>query len=109
MIIALDYDGTYTADPDLWDSFIHASHSRGHQVHVVTMRHESEPVRMGAQPARIHYTDRRAKRPFMQSKGLSVQIWIDDMPDFILGSAAPRSLEENATSLIWTGDDHAKS
>ena len=24
MRIALDYDGTYTADPDLWDKFINS-------------------------------------------------------------------------------------
>lgn len=104
MIIALDYDGTYTADPALWDGFINAAQSRGHQVHIVTMRAASEPVRVGAGVTRIHYTDRKAKRPFMQALGLTVQIWIDDMPDFILESAAPRSLEENARSLLWTGD-----
>lgn len=104
MIIALDYDGTYTADPALWDAFIRNARARMHQVHIVTMRHESEAVRLGEQVDRIHYTDRKAKRPFMQKLGMSVQIWIDDMPDFILGSAAPRSLEENARSLIWTGE-----
>jgi hypothetical protein len=104
MIIALDYDGTYTADPVLWDAFIRNAHLKGHQVHVVTMRHESEPVRMGEQPARIHYTDRKAKLPYMAALGLAVQIWIDDRPDFILQSAAPRSLEENAKSLIWAGE-----
>lgn len=104
MIIALDYDGTYTADPILWDTFIFTAQHRGHQVHVVTMRHESEPVRLGEQPARIHYTDRKAKLPFMVALGLTVQIWIDDRPDFILQSAAPRSLEENAKSLLWTGE-----
>lgn len=102
MNIALDYDGTYTADPILWDTFIFTAQKRGHQVHLVTMRHESEAVRMGEQPTRIHYTDRKAKRPFMQNLGITIQIWIDDMPDFIIGSAAPRSLEENAKSLLWT-------
>lgn len=105
MIIALDYDGTYTADPALWDAFIRSARARSHQVHLVTMRAESEPVRLGEPVDRIHYTDRKAKRPYMQARGLSVQIWIDDMPDFILGSAAPRELEENARSgLIWTGE-----
>lgn len=105
MIIALDYDGTYTADPALWDAFIQSARLRGHEVHLVTMRHESEPVRLGAHVDRVHYTDRRAKRAFMQQRGLSVQIWIDDMPEFIVGHAAPRSLEENARSGIWTGQE----
>jgi hypothetical protein len=102
MNIALDYDGTYTADPALWDTFILCAHNRGHQVHIVTMRHESEPVRIGERPARIHYTDRKAKRPFMQALGVPVQIWIDDMPDFIVGSAAPRDLRENAVVGLWS-------
>jgi hypothetical protein len=105
MIIALDYDGTYTADPTLWDSFINAARARHHQVHICTMRAPDERVHIGAQVDRIHYTDRKAKRPFMQALGLSVQIWIDDMPDFILGSAAPRSLEANASSGLWASEE----
>ena len=101
MNIALDYDGTYTAAPALWCDFMRNAHARGHQVHIVTMRHESEPIQVGEQPARIHYTDRKAKLPYMAALGIDVQIWIDDRPDFILNSAAPRSLEENAKSLLW--------
>lgn len=101
MLIALDYDGTYTADPRLWDAFIEAARLRMHEVHIVTMRHESEPVTVGAYVDRIHYTDRKAKRPFMEAKGLRVQVWIDDRPEFVLMHAAPRSLSENAASGIW--------
>jgi len=101
MLIALDYDGTYTADPALWDAFIKLARLQQHEVHLVTMRAPSEPVRLGAHVDRIHYTDRRAKRPFMEARGLNVQIWIDDMPDFVVGDAAPRSLEENGRSGIW--------
>lgn len=104
MIIALDYDGTYTADPALWDAFIRSARQRNHQVHLVTMRHESEPVRLGEQVDRVHYTDRKAKLQYMASKGIEVQIWIDDQPRFILLSASPRSLEANARSLMWEGD-----
>lgn len=101
MLIALDYDGTYTVDPALWDGFITATRMRGHEVHLVTMRAESEPVRLGVHVDRVHYTDRKAKRQYMQARGLSVQVWIDDMPDFIVGDAAPRSLEENARTGLW--------
>lgn len=103
MNIALDYDGTYTADPALWDSFIAAARARMHQVHLVTMRSSCEPVRLGAEVDRIHYTDRKAKRPFMQERGIAVQIWIDDMPDFIIGPAAPRDLGSNASTGLWSG------
>ena len=105
MLIALDYDGTYTADPELWDRFVAQARSRFHQVHIVTMRAECEAVRLSCDVDRVHYTDRSAKRQFMQARGLNVQIWIDDMPDFILGSAAPRDLQKNASSGLWLPDD----
>lgn len=101
MLIALDYDGTYTADPGLWNHFVDVARSRSHEVHIVTMRADSEPVRLGCVVDRVHYTDRKAKRAFMQAKGLTVQIWIDDMPDFILESAAPRDLKANASTGLW--------
>lgn len=109
MIIALDYDGTYTADSGLWDDFIRAARKNLHQVHIVTMRHESEPVRLGAKVDRIHYTDRKAKRAYMELRGIQVQIWIDDRPEFILMPATPRAIEhalaqvKNGGPLDWTG------
>ena len=101
MILALDFDGTYTADPALWDAFIDAARLRGHEVHVVTMRHESEPVRLGTHVDRVHYTDRKAKAAYMAARGLHVQVWIDDRPDFVLMDAAPRDLAENARAGLW--------
>lgn len=105
MLIALDYDGTYTADPALWNEFVSSARRRGHEVHIVTMRAECEPVRIGCQVDRIHYTDRKAKRPFMQARGYMVQVWIDDMPEFIVVSSAPRDLSENALSWLWAPND----
>jgi hypothetical protein len=107
MLIALDYDGTYTADPGLWNHFVDVARRRNHEVHIVTMRAESEPVRLGCTVDRVHYTDRKAKRPYMEARGLTVQIWIDDMPDFILGSAAPRDLAQNAATGLWAPDEQA--
>ncbi len=42
MLIALDYDGTYTADPGLWHPFIAASRARGH---LRLRRDDAVPVR----------------------------------------------------------------
>ena len=38
LVISLDYDRTYTADPGLWDQFIALARSRGHEVVCVTGR-----------------------------------------------------------------------
>lgn len=42
MLIALDYDGTFTEDPTLWVSFIAMAQAHGHDVIGVTMRYEFE-------------------------------------------------------------------
>ena len=82
MLIALDYDGTYTEDPDLWDRFIQSAKERGHRIICVTMRYPGEPV--GTIGIEVIYTSRRAKKPHLEAAGVSVDIWIDDNPHWIL-------------------------
>ena len=82
MLIALDYDKTYTADPMLWDSFIAQATERGHIVHIVTMRNHAGEAILDA-PAPVIYTDRKAKHRF-----INADIWIDDSPHWILQDAA---------------------
>lgn len=93
MLIALDYDGTYTEDPDLWLAFITDARSRGHLVMCVTMRysHEGEAVerQLTGRVDRIVYTGRKAKLRHMQFLGLTPNIWIDDAPHWVLKDAAP--------------------
>jgi len=40
MIIFLDYDRTYTLDPDMWDIFIVLAKANKHQVYCLTMRYK---------------------------------------------------------------------
>lgn len=87
MKIAPDYDGTYTADRELWDSFILHARQRGHEVHIVTMRFESEPVKLGTIVDAVHYTSRTAKKLYMSTLGLYYQIWIDDQPELLFTGA----------------------
>jgi hypothetical protein len=72
--IALDYDGTYTRDPQLWDWFITQAQLRGHVVTVVTMRHATEVIPLQP-PCEVIYTGRKAKQSFYLA-----DIWIDDQP-----------------------------
>jgi hypothetical protein len=97
MLFALDYDGTYTEDPDLWLAFIANARARGHQVWVVTMRNESESEEVREQLLdkvdNIVFTDRRAKALYLRARGVEPDVWIDDMPWFVVGDAVPPSPE----------------
>jgi hypothetical protein len=97
--LALDYDGTFTADPDLWLLFIKAAQERGHQVIVVTMRYKTEQYgnpTNGFEPMdtrlldsvdRVIFTDRRAKKLFVTQLCVNIDIWIDDEPKWLFSNA----------------------
>lgn len=82
MKIALDYDQTYTADPNFWDDFIQLAKAYDHEVNIVTKRgvdNQGETV-----PPYVNvpvvYSNRKAKFKFAQDQGLQYDIWIDDSP-----------------------------
>jgi len=90
--IAIDYDGTYTADPLLWLDFIQKALDKGHKVVCVTMRLEMEgdsvdPRLKALIP--IMYTERRAKKKFARMHGLEPNIWIEDVPEWIFEDSLP--------------------
>jgi len=105
MLIALDYDGTYTADPALWHSFIAASRARGHRIFVVTMRFPSEgrelEQRLGRHVDRIIFTAREAKRRHVQRLGHDVDVWIDNHPEYIDGDAPQATHAGVRRSARW--------
>lgn len=87
ILFALDYDDTYTRDPELWLGFIQLLRSRGHDVVVVTMRCEVEQFDMDQRLLSIcetHFTCGQQKKPTMDKKGIYISIWIDDRPDWIV-------------------------
>lgn len=92
MNIALDYDATYTRDPEMWNIFIANAHLSGHIVYCVTMRysHEGDDVRAALedQVNYIFFTGRKAKKEFMYAKDIAIDVWIDDTPWFILNDAS---------------------
>jgi len=92
MLISLDYDETYTRDPELWDNFITLLKQRGHTVYCVTMRfeeYEGDIVKKNllGKVDGIYFTARKAKQPFMFNLGICIDVWIDDMPGFVVGNA----------------------
>lgn len=91
MNIAVDFDDTYTRDPKMWDTVIQTMLNAGHRVYCVTMRHKTESEEVVNTIGRlcpVFYTGRVAKRGFMFARGVRIDVWIDDRPDFILMDAA---------------------
>jgi len=86
MIIALDYDNTFTADKIMWLAFADIAQSRGHEIKIVTARSEQydqihDPALIGFE---IIYCDGIAKKDVVNSLGHIISIWIDDQPDAIV-------------------------
>ena len=89
MLIAIDFDDTLTADPNLWRNFIATSREIGHCVVCVTARRDTDDNREtieswmhehGIYPMFTYYTGLASKVDHMAKIGLKVDIWIDDDP-----------------------------
>jgi hypothetical protein len=85
--IALDYDDTFTRDPELWSAFVKMAQTRGHEVMIVTMRDPREPVAEDM-PCEVIYTGHKAKKKFLERWDITIDVWIDDSPHWILMNAA---------------------
>lgn len=89
MNIALDYDDTYTKDPELWCHFIVSAAAKGYAVHLVTCRRDTPENRedvyvSGIADHRHHFTGLAAKKWFMEQRGIKIDVWIDDNPESIV-------------------------
>ncbi len=87
MLLALDYDETYTRDPIFWDNVITLAKQRGHSVICATMRFEHEGCEVVAalkdKVEAIIFTGRRAKWGVVYDAGYMPSVWIDDSPNWI--------------------------
>jgi hypothetical protein len=84
--ISLDYDNTYTADPELWLEFVKNAKSRGHEVVCITMRYPEDNTLDSrlTDLVRVVFTSHEQKRAFCARQNLYPNIWIDDMPEYIV-------------------------
>jgi hypothetical protein len=92
MIIAIDYDDTYTQDPELWNNFIKSSNERGHVVICVTMRYgtggeEIDVLNSIGKLCGVIFTGRRGKRNWVKESNIYPDVWIDDRPEYILNNS----------------------
>jgi hypothetical protein len=90
-VIALDFDRTFTSDVDFWRGFVEAAVTRGHSVICVTGRTDCARSRKEISKVfGLHtfsrltcciFCNHSPKRAAVTSRGYSVDIWIDDMPE----------------------------
>lgn len=87
MLIAIDYDLTYTRDPDFWDAVIALGVGRGHRFVCVTSRTQepgtTKPERRPTPAIPYVCAGEELKSDAARAAGHNVQIWIDDCPGAI--------------------------
>lgn len=92
MNISLDFDDTYTRDPEAWNRVVAILRGAGHKVYCVTMRTPEEGAlvrqHLEGRVDEIYYTSRFGKQKYMFDRGIDIHVWIDDSPNWILNSAA---------------------
>jgi 5'(3')-deoxyribonucleotidase len=102
MKIALDYDGTYSSDPSLWDTFVLDAVERGHEVYIVTARDDRYDELDNSFPhtSGVIYCRGVAKKWWCHHfPRIDFDIWIDDKPE---------SLFENSTATREQLDEWRK-
>lgn len=91
--IALDYDNTYTTNPDFWRGFIEDANNYNYRVMIVTFRDErfdmtDELKFLIEHDVPVYFTRGVSKKWWMAQFALNdhkqVNIWIDDKPETIL-------------------------
>lgn len=89
MKIGLDFDNTYTRDPEAWNTFVRYFTGRGHQVYCTTYRLQSQSAEVYETIGEVighkncYFTAYTAKHPYMVAQGIIIDVWIDDTPQLI--------------------------
>ena len=88
LTIGLDFDDTFTADPDFWTKFIELAISFGHTVICISGRRETFDNRRELESAlpdgiKVLLSYDQPKADHAREKGYIVDIWIDDKPGMI--------------------------
>jgi hypothetical protein len=87
VIIAIDYDNTYTADPATFDKVIKLFQDAGHTVICVTGRDGGimgDPVRASiGKLIPVVFAGPEWKRDAALKQGYKVDVWVDDIPNMI--------------------------
>ena len=99
LTFAIDFDDTFSADPDLWRQLVPIMQWRGHTCVLVTNRPEDMGNDVRAEVGDlmpIVFAGVWSKRSAAHRAGYDVDIWIDDSPEYI-----------NMNGLAYVGNDRA--
>lgn len=84
--VAIDYDDTYTINPEMWNWIIGVFTLNKFDVVIVTYRESTQHEDMELQIPNVKdyvFTGGKAKKKYCEDCGITVDIWIDDYPEAI--------------------------
>lgn len=87
-VYSFDFDNTITRDPEGSLEMMKFLEKRGHTVYVCTARPSDlfpEDLNFLRELGyKVFCTNLKAKRPYMRSQGIEVDVWIDDSPGSVV-------------------------
>jgi hypothetical protein len=90
MIISLDFDDTFTSDPQAWSNVVDALVASGHEVVCISGRSDDDANRAELRQAlpdsveRIYLCGSVSKKHYSEKNAIQVDVWIDDSPSRIV-------------------------
>ena len=92
MNISIDYDDTYTLDPESWDKVINLLIKANHNVFCITKRYEdiSDDIKSSLNIPIIFVPKGKSKSLEAMERGLKIDVWIDDKPLSIINRQIPK-------------------
>lgn len=88
--VSIDFDETFTTDPIAWLKVIDILKKSGFNVICCTARFPHEYPEdleiLERNGIEIYFASRNSKKEYLESKGVNVDIWIDDNPFSVLNN-----------------------
>lgn len=117
MLIGIDYDDTFTRDPDFFREMISLLHSRGHQAMIVTQRpadsknEDLEKNIQGLVPI-VYAGEKWKTQAVMEETGQFVHVWMDDCPQCVcpapplIGEKPDPEITKETINHLWKVNMH---
>lgn len=88
MIVSIDYDDTFTADPKAWSDVIKCLQACSHTVICVTGRYgtpeDIDQLTRALPGIQVVFARDEAKNDAAKIAGYEVDVWIDDLPSRVM-------------------------